>query len=325
LVDDWEIEDLRQMNYLLPSKGHLLEKLDLKYAKITQNEIGIIGRKLKCPRLKQINLSHKNINDEGFSLLSNVEWPLLEQLSLNNTKLTSKGMKEIVYWPLCSDLNLSFNKLDDEGVGALSLQNLSLLEKLDLSNTKMTYMGIDSIVKEAKWPQLKSLNLSDNNIGDQGLAMLSTKDWPLLENLNLSNTKLTLKGIKVMTHESKWSHLRCLNLSYNEINDEGLEILSHKDWSLLEKLNLSNSKITSKGVDVLVNKMNLANLKRLDISYNKIFDEGLEILASGKWPLLEDMIFYNTKITLEGLKMILKKSEWPNLKQLGDTFFESIF
>lgn len=104
-------------------------------------------------------------------------------------------------------------------------------------------------------------------------------------------------------------------------------VLTDKEWSwsFLEELNLKNTRITPKGVEILVNKIHLPNLKKLDISENSIFDEGLEILASGNWPLFEHLVYCKTKITQKGQVALLENSQWPNLNRLEHSLHESFY
>jgi len=51
------------------------------------------------------------------------EWPLLQDLQLKNTSITSKGIEAIIKqsnWPTLKCFNLSENKITEEGFAILS-------------------------------------------------------------------------------------------------------------------------------------------------------------------------------------------------------------
>ena len=172
---------------------------------------------------------------------------------------------------------------------------------------------------------MKYLNLSNNQVTDEGVLLLTLAKWPLLEELKTQNTKVSLDGIEMIVNQSRWHRLKHLNLSDNEISDEGVTKLVRKEWPYLEELYLRNAKITPLGIESLVNKMKLMNLKKLDISGNPILDEGLETLTFGKWPLLQHLVYYNTQVTLKGNIALLESFPWPCLQHLEHSLAESFY
>jgi len=363
----------------------LLEILNLRSTGITTEGVGALVNQAKWPKLKHLNLSKNEINDEAIAILCQGDWPLLEILELEATEVTRKALPSFLLhanWPNFktitapldgSDLNLVYSfiqkdlsrverlELDNSGVGGAEIEailkrneekclqlkhlNLSnnnifgkvdslslvatecpLLEELLIRNTRIGPEGIRMIVDRSKWIQLKYLNVSNNEVYDEGVSLLALAEWPLLENLNLSNTKLSLKGLETIVNQSKWPQLlKHFDLSNNEIFDEGLSVLALKEWPLLEEPSLRNTKITPQGIEVLVNRMNLPNLKKLDISENAILDEGLKMLSSGKWPLFECLIYEHTQVTAEGTLGLLENFQWPNLNHLEHSLNESFF
>ncbi|XP_057712853.1 NACHT, LRR and PYD domains-containing protein 12-like [Corythoichthys intestinalis] len=82
------------------------------------------------------------------------------------------------------------------------------------------------------------------------------------------------------------SNLRYLDLSYNELSDEGVEILSKGQASphcILQVLKLSWCKITKRGCVSLAQalKLNPSYPQELDLSKNNLSDEGVDILLKG--------------------------------------------
>nr|XP_061796600.1 NACHT, LRR and PYD domains-containing protein 3-like [Nerophis lumbriciformis] len=82
------------------------------------------------------------------------------------------------------------------------------------------------------------------------------------------------------------SNLRHLNLGWNHLSDEGVEILSKglaSPHCNLEVLKLLRCRITSKGCVSLAEalKLNHSHLQELDLTRNDLSDEGVEILSKG--------------------------------------------
>ncbi len=93
-----------------------------------------------------------------------------------------------------------------------------------------------------------------------------------------------------------------------------------------EKINLDSTEITNKGIQIIINKGNSPNLKELSFFRNIITNEGLKMLSSGKWTLLESLSL--TKLcclTEEEIVNVGVFSEWINLKILDLFGNERIF
>ena len=83
----------------------------------------------------------------------------------------------------------------------------------------------------ASWRQLKSLNLSDCCLGDEGVVSFSKGDWPLLETLDLSKNGLENDNIQQLTC-ADWPLLHSLNLLDNRLTTAVILILVQSNWSL---------------------------------------------------------------------------------------------
>jgi len=208
---------------------------------------------------------------------------------------------------------------------ALALADWPFLENLNLSKTNLSLQGVEAILDLSKWEQLKSLDVSQNELFDEGLSTLALVDWPLLESLNLSQVECSPKGVEALVNQSKWSQFKHLDISNNEIFDEGVAVLTLAEWPLLEELNLKNTKITQKGLEILVHQIKLEKLKKLDISENIISDEGFKILASGEWSLFQHLVCYDTQVTRKGQISFLENMKWPNLTHLEHSLNESFY
>jgi Ran GTPase-activating protein (RanGAP) involved in mRNA processing and transport len=114
---------------------------------------------------------------------------------------------------------------------------------------------------------IKELNISGNNIGDEGLEIviraLSNKKRQSLTILSLSSNKITSKGCKMICDFIlKGNNLEELHLSNNEIDNDGaqhlIKVLSGKNrFSVID---IDNNKISGEALMQLFNIMPLRNL-----------------------------------------------------------------
>jgi Ran GTPase-activating protein (RanGAP) involved in mRNA processing and transport len=92
------------------------------------------------------------------------------------------------------------------------------------------------------------------------------------------------QGAKYLAQSKVLVNLTSFNLFYNQIGNEGVKYIAVSDNLLsLQSLNLTDNDITDEGAVYLAKFLPLfTNLKRLDIRYNKIKDQGKEALRAAQ-------------------------------------------
>ncbi|XP_049325594.1 NLR family CARD domain-containing protein 3 [Astyanax mexicanus] len=212
------------------ANSHLRE-LDLSYNdakasfrtrnKCEDSNVGfsLLSDGLKSPncKLEILRLVRCHLNKESCEALS-------EALSLKSTCL--------------KEMNLSTNDLQDLGVEQLAKGLKSShckLEKLILVGCNLTKVSAETLALALSSDStLRELNLSDNDLQDSGVKLLSVglrNQHCKLEILKLSGCMITEEGCYSLASavNSSQSHLKDLDLSYNHPGESGwMKLLSCK-------------------------------------------------------------------------------------------------
>ncbi|XP_057677392.1 NACHT, LRR and PYD domains-containing protein 12-like [Corythoichthys intestinalis] len=277
------------------------EKSNLRKCGLDKGSCHLLASVLSSPsNMKHLDLCQNDLSDEGVEILSKeLASPncTLEELTLRECGL-DKGSCHLLASVLSSPsnmkhLDLSQNDLSDEGVEILSKELASpncKLESLDLWNCKLGKGSCHPLASVLSSPSnLKSLSLSLNNLSDEGVEILSkglASPHCTLESLRLMECGLSKSSCHLLTSvPSSPSNLKSLDLSYNNLSDKRVEILSKGLASpncTLEKLSLWNCNLDKGSCDLLASVLSSpSNLKRLDLRGNNLSDEGVEILSKG--------------------------------------------
>ncbi|XP_037098902.1 NACHT, LRR and PYD domains-containing protein 12-like isoform X3 [Syngnathus acus] len=136
---------------------------------------------------------------------------------------------------------------------------------------------------------LRELDLSHNDLRDDGLEALAAglaKPQCALQVLWLQYCKLSKKSWEALASVlSSPCSLGELDLSNNDLCDDGLEALAAglaKPHCTLQVLKLSSCKLSKKSCEALASVLSLpCSLRKLDLTWNDLCDDGLEALAAG--------------------------------------------
>ncbi|XP_067237098.1 protein NLRC5-like isoform X2 [Chanodichthys erythropterus] len=223
---------------------------------------------------KRAVLSDCNITDKSCSSLAK---------ALNS----DNSLKELI---------MDNNNLQDAGVMLLCAGLKSVkckLEILRLSKcglTEESCSALDSVLNSDS-SSLKDLDLSDNNLKDPGVKLLSggMKENCKLEKLKLSNCSVTEEGYKALASalESNPSHMIELDLTGNDPGQSGVEhlldVLQKPDCKLkIRFLSPKAEEVCQEMTDVL--GKNLLLLRELNLNECQLGYSGLKKLV----PVLED-------------------------------------
>ncbi|XP_062844406.1 uncharacterized protein LOC134303073 [Trichomycterus rosablanca] len=223
-----------------------LEILRLDDCSLTEESCEVLSSvlSLNSSSLKHLNLNNNKLKDSGVKLLSaGLENPhcKLEILRLDDCSLTEESCEVLssvlsLNSSSLKHLNLNNNKLKDSGVKLLSagLENphckLEILRLDDCSLTEESCEVLSSVLS-LNSSSLKHLNLNNNKLKDSGVKLLSAgleNPHCKLEILRFAGCSLTEESCEVLSSvlSLNSSSLKHLILSYNELKDSGVKLLS---------------------------------------------------------------------------------------------------
>ncbi|KAL7849241.1 hypothetical protein SRHO_G00208640 [Serrasalmus rhombeus] len=222
---------------------------------------------------KELDLSHNNVQDAGVKMLcTGIQGNTIEEKLLNCSGITTESginplckREQALVWDSMTNLlhhfmhSLNQNHSIKEFPGLQGTEcNIEIL-RLNNCGVSSVGCGFLALVLSSNTSNLKELDLSQNEIGDSGIKMLSDalkKTSCKLSTLKLIECGITDKScaalISVLSSES--SCLRELDLSHNHLKDSGAKLLSvgvGNPYCKLQKLTLYHCKITGEGYAAL--------------------------------------------------------------------------
>ncbi|KAM4634151.1 uncharacterized protein ACJ7VT_009572 [Polymixia lowei] len=217
--------------------------------------------------------------------------------SLSTDRLSPAQWSALVFVLLSSEEKLDVFDLkkysaSEEGLLRLlpvvKASNSSLLNGCGLSERCCEELAS---VLSSKSSSLRELNLSNNDLQDSGVKLLSAgleSPHCRLETLRLSGCLLTEEGCASLASalSSNPSHLRELDLSYNHLGDSGVKLLSagleDPHWRL-KTLRLNGCELSGRCCEELASVLSSksSSLRELDLSNNDLQDSGVKLLSAG--------------------------------------------
>ncbi|XP_062340614.1 LOW QUALITY PROTEIN: NACHT, LRR and PYD domains-containing protein 12-like [Osmerus eperlanus] len=240
-----------------------------------------------------MNLFHclNELNDH--SLVEEIQHYLSSGSLSSEKKLSSTQWSALVFLLLTSEekmdvFDLKIYSRSEEGLLRL-LPVVKDSKTALLNDCNLSARCCEALASALPSSDLTELDLSNNNLGDSGMKLLSAGlRNPLckLETLRLSGCHITEEGCASLSSTLKsTSFLRHLELSNNDLKDAGMKLLSAglgNPLCKLETLRLSGCHITEEGCASLSSALNSTSfLRQLDLSNNDLKDAGIKQLSAG--------------------------------------------
>ncbi|XP_058655416.1 NACHT, LRR and PYD domains-containing protein 3-like [Onychostoma macrolepis] len=203
---------------------------------------------------------------------------LSKKIWMHDCNITEKGCAVLsAVLPSISNLremDLSHNNLQDSGVEILCIGLKRSRYNLKKISARVRSLGSDDCNPDLNFVALPTAGLEDTKCR--------------LESLNLKNCGVTEAGCEFLSSALSLnpSHLRVLDLSWNDIGDSGVKHLCaalEKVHCALETLKLDKCGITEKSGTALASDLSLktCSLTDLDLSINDLQDSGVKKLCLG--------------------------------------------
>ena len=200
------------------------------------------------------------------------------------------------------------------------LYNTERISILNLSKNNIGDEGAELLINSLKDSlSLVSLDISSNSISHKGGNILFTTfiNQQSIVNLDISSheginrNRLTSKGIKnIKNFLEKNLFIEKLNIGNNSLRNEGLGLICKglNNNKTLKELGIDNNDINEEGLKHCLKYINKTKIISLNLSGNKIKDEGLIIFANNlrHFPELRIINISNCKIEYKGFKELLK-------------------
>ncbi|XP_065810532.1 NACHT, LRR and PYD domains-containing protein 12-like isoform X2 [Labrus bergylta] len=237
---------VKLLSDFLQSPNCRLETLSLWRCSLSEISCSSLVSALKSnpSHLRHLNLDYNKLQDSGVKLLSDfLQSPncRLETLRLMNCRLSEISCSSLASALKSNpshlrELDLNYNNLQDSGVKLLSegLQSPNCrLDTLRLMNCRLSEISCSSLVSALKSnpSHLRDLDLNSNKLQYSGVKLLSEglqSPNCRLETLRLMNCSLSEISCSSLASalKSNPSHLRELDLNYNNLQDSGVKLLS---------------------------------------------------------------------------------------------------
>ncbi len=226
----------------------------------------------------QMDLNGSSVTDEGVKHLAKLT--TLESISLSGTKITNAGLSAIEGLPNITSINLAGCT-----VTLPMMQSLSKFEKLEVLSLESTKVGDNELPPLANMGLLKDLNLNYCAITDNGFKVLGT--LKSLEVLKVAYTSINGSGMQFMKRKKTEAGLRVLDAKKTRFGEQGLQFL--KGVETLEELDIGQAEVTDRSL--APNLKGIVHLKKLNLSFNTISDQGT--LGLGSIKSLEELYLVN--------------------------------
>ena len=216
--------------------------------------------------MTHLHMGGCGLHPESAALLQivKIRWSQLRFIDLNNSSLMVEGINTLITapWHSVSAMKLDTCLMGDEEVACLST---------------------------CTWP-LVCLSLYRVWLDTPAVAHLSSGNWPNLKKLNLSNNNFPLPAAAIaQLVQDRWPLLECLCLYGNGFDDiDVLRQLKRGDWPLLKVLQLDcNALPPASAADLIEGNWPL--LQKLRVSFSTVDSYTVETLERGKWPDLREL------------------------------------
>mmetsp|Transcript_20566 Transcript_20566/g.61901 ORF Transcript_20566/g.61901 Transcript_20566/m.61901 type:complete len:518 (+) Transcript_20566:140-1693(+) len=275
-------------------------------------------------RLEGLNLSDNALGEKGVrAFASGLQGQAaLQRLAFQNVGASIRACQAIAELVSHSQelrqLHLANNMSDDEGAAAIAelLQRAPLLEDFKMVSSRVGSDGGIALAKGlSTGTGLRRVDLSDNPMTGEAAPALAAmlRRHPRLKAVNLGDTSLGDDGVSAVLGglQASASSLQEVNLSLNEVTEEGVEALGAFLGAAphLQRLSLRENELEDGGaVQLAASLTALSSLQDLDLCANQIRGKGAVAItkAVAGLPHLRSLLLDENEISESAIAAIQK-------------------
>ena len=148
-------------------------------------------------------------------------------------------------------------------------------------------ISMDTLSNMLDWPfisNIVNLDFKHRLIGNNGVSLIA--NCPHLTNLHdleIGSCLCRYEGAKALGCSQFLSNLIVLNISFNNLGDEGIKIIVNNIYRKLEFLNVSCCGIGDIGAIAIANSKYMCNLKHLDLLGNNVKQNGANAIGDSSF------------------------------------------
>jgi Ran GTPase-activating protein (RanGAP) involved in mRNA processing and transport len=303
-----------------------LQSLDFGFNWLETVGVAALGQAAFTPRLTHLSVNDNCVTDAGLELFcGSTGLQQLLTLNLRNNLIGAAGMACLTapgQVESLRTLNLCYNDIGDEGVAFLTNNSpLRHLTELTLDGNRIGTRGAQALSLGDPFPALKRLSLNENLLSVGGACYFAFATFGQLTYLDLSYNEIENGGLKVLSYTRTLRSLHALLLDGNQIDDSGIDWLCQlATFHELTSLSLQHNEVGDAGAGALAASTGMPQLQHLALENNAIGDLGAERLADS--PSLRTLTSLQIGGNAMGRvgRMALTQSE--NLTHLQDLDFD---
>ena len=182
--------------------------------------------------------------------------------------------------------------------GRVIARALRGLRSLDLSANSLGDEGIQAIC-HAPWDTLQGLYVAGNRLGSVGLQSIAQAEWPDLMALHLRGVWFDEPAARAFGDAIYVERLSMVWLVACQLGASGTAALLRRPWPNLRGLSLTANELGDSGVMCLTPER-LPSLERVWLMHNRIGPMGAKAFASHGWPQLRTAEFTGNPLETEG-------------------------
>lgn len=268
--------------------------------------------------LTSLDISHTVIDSDGTKALAPALAQLwnLKNVQMSNIEVIPSGL-DLLLASLKDCLQIQY--FDISGNAFASVESLVFALKkwkhLQVLNMSCCSIGPQIMHEIAialnECYNLKSINLFNNAIRDEGMKYLSS--WKSCSNLTSLNVERNMLKVDAISHLSsllarapKCSHV---NIAHNLFGDEGIGtlLLGIAKCKSMKSLNISSNMLSDAGICMLCIDLTACNeLQKLCINNNSISQQGAKAIGEALvyWPNLQELHMNSNKLKEQDVELI---------------------